>query len=77
MLTLQLPQHIQPSGDWARDNASGRDLAGALIDAARSNANPCIINAALRGIAEGGRWSGVEVGFAFALAAAAMTAGAQ
>ena len=73
MSFLKRPHDIQPSGNWAQDNESGRKLANALIDAARTDANPCIITAALRDIAKRGIYGGVEVGFSFALAEAAMS----
>jgi hypothetical protein len=63
---------ILPSGNWANDNAAGRKLAAAYVAAARTLNDPCLINGALRGIANAGRWSGVEVGFAFGLAGAVL-----
>lgn len=70
MQILKAPADILISGNWAADNAAGRELAAAYVAAARRDDNPCGINGVLRGIAAAGRWSAVEVGFAFGLAGA-------
>ena len=70
---LRFPSEIPASGNWDHDNAAGRELAAAYVAAARTQNNPCLINGALRSIANAGRWSGVEVGFSFALAAAVVS----
>jgi hypothetical protein len=72
MSNFELPSEIQETGDWATDNVAGRNLATAWIEAARAAEDPCLINSALRGLAEAGRWGGVEVGFAFAVAGAVL-----
>ena len=73
MQNLKAPADILPSGNWANDNATGRKLAAKYVADARTLNDPCLINAALRGIANAGRWTGVEVGFAFGLAGAVLS----
>jgi hypothetical protein len=73
MTNLRAPADIMPSGNWAEDNAAGGKLAAAYVAEARTQNDPCLINAALRDIADAGRWTGVEVGFAFGLAGAVLS----
>lgn len=73
MQHLRALAEILPSGDWTYDNAAGVKLAATYVAEARRLNDPCLINAALRGIANAGRWTGVEVGFAFGLAGAVMS----
>ena len=70
---LKAPAEILTSGNWSHDNAAGRKLGAAYVAEARTHNDPSLINAALRGIANAGRWSGVEVGFALALAGAVVS----
>jgi hypothetical protein len=72
MNNLKSPADIEPSGSWTDDNTTGRKLAMAYVGEARRLNQPSLINAALRSIAETGRWTGVEAGFAFGLAGAVM-----
>ena len=68
MVTLQMPHHIAESGDYGRDNWAGGELAKAWIAGARAEGSHVALTMALRSLAESGRWGGVEVGFATALA---------
>jgi hypothetical protein len=72
MSGLKELKDIAESGDWACDNAAGAELARAWLAEARDLANPSLIAGALRNAARSGRWGGVEVGFAFAIGAAAL-----
>lgn len=65
------PRDMEPTGDYEFDNTLGQELARRLIGEARQSRSPVGIAFALRSLAESGRWSGIEVGFAFALASAA------
>jgi hypothetical protein len=72
MQTLKSPADIAATDDWARDNATGRELGAAYLQDARDNGSPVALAYAMKGMAEAGRWTGVEVGFVFTLAAAAL-----
>jgi len=72
MQTLKSPGDIATSDDWARDNASGRELAISYLQAGRDKGSPVGLAYAMQAMAKAGRWTGVEVGFAFALAEAVL-----
>jgi hypothetical protein len=73
--SLTLPHEICETGTWAVDNLAGRALAEAWIRQARDNDNVPALAGAIRETAKSGRWSGVEVGFAFGLASACLKRG--
>ena len=56
------------STDYDFDCMLGRELAARLIRETHAAASPISLVAAMRSVAESGRWSGVEIGFAFTLA---------
>jgi hypothetical protein len=70
MPTLQSPSQLTPSDNWGQDNSAGRELGNAYVAAARSQSDPVMLANALRGLANSGRWTGIETGFAFAIATA-------
>ncbi len=68
MITLLAPHQIAESGDYARDNAAGAELAKAWIADALAKGCHLVLTTALRNLAESGRWGGVEIGFTTTLA---------
>ena len=70
MQILKSPADIAATDDWARDNAAGRELGAAYVQSARDKGSPVALAYASRAMAEGERWTGVEVGFSFAVASA-------
>lgn len=71
-LNLRTPVELHESGDWAADNAAGRELAKQWLREMRDRNAPNLLGAAMKRIAEGGRWGGIEVGFTHAVACSAM-----
>ena len=74
MRLLREANEIPETGDWGIDNEHGAELARAWLEQARANEGLGIADIArvLRNTAMSGRWAGVEVGFAFEIAAAAL-----
>lgn len=64
---------IVPTGDWAADNEAGIAAAIELQDYMRAQDAAFMLSHVLRSMAAKGRWSGVEVGFAQAMAQAAVS----
>ena len=61
------------TGDWARDNATGREYATELIEMMRATENPALLWFVVDGIAEAaGPRYGVVIGFFNAIATAAI-----
>lgn len=55
---------VEPSGDWAEDNITGRDYADLLLAYIRVNGNLPLLGMVCREIGRvGGAWTGVEAGF--------------
>ena len=71
-LALRTLVELNESGDWAADNAAGRELANQWLREMRERNAPNLLGAAMRGIAESGRWGGIEVGFTHVIAEGAM-----
>lgn len=63
---------IVPTGDYSDDCEAGAAAAIELQDFMRDQDAPFMLGHVLRSMVEKGRWSGVEVGFAQAMAAAAL-----
>ena len=63
---------IVPTGDYSADCEAGAAAAIELQDFMRDHAAPFLLGHVLRGMVAKGRWGGVEVGFARAMAAAAL-----
>lgn len=51
------------SGDWARDNAIGRERANALRANAQLTGNHPLLGRVIRMIADHGHFGGIEAGF--------------
>ena len=58
--------------DWEFDNILGNELASRLIREARASGSPLALVGALQSMAKAGRCGGVEAGFVFTLALAAL-----
>jgi len=69
---LRAPCDIAETGDWAEDNRAGRELARDLINHLRETESVPAFGGVMKRMAEFGRWGGVEVGFAAAIASAAL-----
>ena len=72
MTLIKAPAEISATDDWAADNAAGRELAAAWISEIRRLDSLPAFAALLQSLSAAGRWTGVEVGFAFALGAAVL-----
>lgn len=57
------------SGDWAKDNATGRDYADQLVGRMTERANPAMLAHVVTAISARGIIAGVEVGFLTRIAA--------
>lgn len=56
--------YVEPTGDWGKDCAQGRNLATELLDYMRRTANTPILSHVMQSMGELTRpWSGLEVGF--------------
>ena len=72
MRLLREANEIPETGDWGIDCHRGSELGGRLLREALETQSPLPLTSALKDMVEKGRWSGVEVGVAFALAQAAL-----
>lgn len=64
---------IVPTGDYSADCEAGTAAAIELQGFMRDHAAPFVLGHVLRSMVEKGDWSGVEVGFAQAMAQAAVS----
>lgn len=65
---------VEPTGNWAADNAAGAAHAAALLSLMFATNNLPLLGHVTKRIAERGQWSGVEVGFYEHIARSAITA---
>lgn len=54
---------IRASGNWAKDNVTGRQHADDLARFMRLNDNAALLGQVVKAIGAEGSWTGVEVGF--------------
>ena len=59
--------HVEPTGDWAADNAIGQQYAEALIKYMNEHDAPELLGSIIGAMIEKGQRGGIEVGFLFAV----------
>lgn len=63
---------VAETGDWATDNAAGRQLAARALQLMREREAPFLLGHLAKSMVERGRHGGIEVGFWHAIAEAAL-----
>jgi hypothetical protein len=66
---------VKRTGDYTFDCYLGHELARLTLRAMRTGSNPTLLGGIIADMVRGGVWGGVEVGFTYTIAEAAMRGG--